>query len=713
MQIDRLTYGVGLDLSQLDRDAARADQVVNGIGGKGGAGSFAGPSMDVDTSRLTERMSSVMKGAGGKAFMPNFGPMTQELDRVGGAIITMFRRIDSQMKFPGIDQALTALGNRFLGVGTGSARAMAMVVSGSVQATAAAARHSAALGVVVAAGTTVGSVVVGRMLAIVGATGAAAGVAVKLGQGVLRVQNYVGSLGDVSRKTFTQLFHIGTLGVFRRLGAEASGAQGAVGSLASGVRSLGRDLLVAFGVAGLTYKLAEGIKGGIKAASDLNESVAASKEVFGDSFGTINAQVEDLSRRYGLLRRSQIDAATGFGSIAQGAGYAQAESARFGNTFTALAADLASNKNLTFEEATGKLTSALAGESEPLRRFGVLIDENSVKAYALSHGLATSAGAIDNHAKMAARAALIQEGLKTVNGDLARTADSTANQFRRAGGGMANFAERIGQLLLPAVNLGVTAFNELLASALEVFEANLPMIQSWAGYLTSAMEGVGRVVRNLGAYFRVAQLRVGEFAANAINWLNTLPENFGPIILWIENNWANMLRDLIDGTAAAFTNLATNAANFGKALWSALSGGEFTFEWTPMLDGFYAATQALPELIKPELISVQDEIDQIWAEVDRKEAQRAANVAKLLPKPKDNLKPAEEAKKDVERKLAAAVEIGSKESYSIIQSNRVGNRNDGIKSVAQHTKATADTAREHLNWVKNHPNGFSLETAGI
>lgn len=572
-----------------------------------------------------------------------------------------------------------------------------------------------------------------RVLALVGS--GLAGVA----QGMFRWHNLTSSLGDVSRKTYRSLFeetglvrrgvglittgvlrltsglaHVATLGVFKRLGNDASLAGMAIGKATGSIRSFAGQLIVAAGLAGIGYKVAEGLKSSIKAASDLNETVSASRQVFGSSFGAVNDQVERNAKQFGLLRRSQLDAANGFGSLAQGAGYSERASATFANTFTQLAADLASFKNLSFEDATGKISSALAGQSEPLRRFGVLIDEDAVKTYALTHGLATSADSLDNHAKMAARAALIQQGLAAASGDLARTSDSAANQFRKAGGGIANFSERIGSLLLPAVQAGATAFNELLASALEVFEGNLPAIQSWADYLLGAMNTVGRVVRNLGAYWQVAALRVGEFAANAVAWINTIPDNFGPITAWLGRNWANLLRDMIDGTATALTNLGVNALNFGKAFWDALSGGEFNFTWTPLLDGFTTATEQLPELIKPELLSVQAAIDEIWAGVDKKEKARAEAIGKALPRPKDTLNPAtDKAQKEVERKLAAAIEVGSKESYSIIQANKVGSRDGGIKSVAANTKTAAEIAKQHLEWVKNHPNGFNVEMGTI
>lgn len=712
MMIGKLSYGVGLDFSQLDRDAARADKLIGGIG-SGASKEIATPkgAAGPDAGALADRLTATLKGGGFGEISIN---LTKEFDRVGGAMISMFRRIDAAMKFPTIDAAFATISGRLTGVGNNAVRAMGLVVSGAIQATTAATRLSDVFGVVTAAGATIGTVVAGRMLAIVGAAGYAAGAVVKLGQGVYRVTNYLGSMGDVAKKTFTQLFHLGTLGIFRKMGADAAAARGAVGGLGASIRSIGRDLLVAFGAAGVIYKLVGWLKAGVKSASDLNESVSASKQVFGSSFGAINDQVERNAKAFGLTKKAQLDAASGFGSIAQGAGFSEQASAKFANTFGMLAADLASFKNISFAEATQKISSSLAGQSEPLRQFGVLIDEDAVKTYALSHGLAKSAKTLDNHAKMAARAALIQQGLSAASGDLARTADSAANQFRMAGGGMANFAEKVGAVLLPAVNLATESFNELLATTIEVFEANLPTIENWASYITSAIKRIGKFVRNFGLYWQIAQLSATQAISNIVAVFQTFPANFRIITAYIGRNWFDLLVDLANAERTAFFNLLDNAQAFGAAFWDAIQGKGFNFEWKGLLTGFEATAEKLPDLIEPVWVSMENEMNALFDQIESNELARAQNVAKAMPKAKDTLNPAAEIKKDVERKLAAAVEIGSKESYSIVAANRVGGGKDsGIKTVAGNTKQGNEIAREHLNWVKNHPNGFNVETAGI
>jgi hypothetical protein len=61
-------------------------------------------------------------------------------------------------------------------------------------------------------------------------------------------------------------------------------------------------------------------------------------------------------------------------------------------------------------------------------------------------------------------------------------------------------------------------------------------------------------------------------------------------------------------------------------LWDPTQG--FQFEWTPILEGFKATTAQLPEMIAPELTSLQDQIDAKIAEIGAREAERAIQLAK-------------------------------------------------------------------------------------
>jgi hypothetical protein len=532
---------------------------------------------------------------------------------------------------------------------------------------------------------------------------------------LMKLHNFLGSIGDVGKSSFRKLYesqnifvralmapikltanlakgllHIGTLGVFRKQAAEAGMAASAIGNAGNAAKSFGRDVMVALGAFGLAFKAVQFIKDGIMGASALNETVNRTKVVFGEAFGPVEAQANAMSNAFRVSRQSQMDVAAGFGAMAQGAGMSEKASADLANRMTAVAANLTSSVNAPFEETSGKIRSALAGQSEPLREFGVLMTEDSVKAKAMAMGLGQAKGAISEQAKMMARAQLVVEGLAYAENDLANTADSTANQFRKAGGGLTEFATRIGEVLLPAVNLGAQAFNEFMAITLEVFEGSLPVIQNWASYLTTAMSAVGMLVRNFGAFFQIAKLRIGEFAANAVAWVGVLPANFAQYFEHIKKNWWLMLLDMVAALGTFGQNLYTNVTNLMTAVWKAFKGEEFDFKFTPLLDGFRSTAEALPNIIKPELISVQDEVDRIMKEIQQKEADRAASLP-AFGKGKKPPGSAMEPGKESEYKLASAVEISSKEAYSVLAKSGVSGRTTA-GAIRDGNKIAADAA---------------------
>ncbi len=103
----------------------------------------------------------------------------------------------------------------------------------------------------------------------------------------------------------------------------------------------------------------------------------------------------------------------------------------------------------------------------------------------------------------------------------------------------------------------------------------------------------------------------------------------------------------------------------GMAVWEALKGGEFKFEWTPLLDGFKATTEKLPELIKPAIISSQAEIDKLYKKIGENELKLKVKPG-AEEGPMGKKQPPIEGDKSKEYKLGGALEQGSKEAVSAI-----------------------------------------------
>ena len=132
---------------------------------------------------------------------------------------------------------------------------------------------------------------------------------------------------------------------------------------------------------------------------------------------------------------------------------------------TVLAQDMASAYNIPVEDAFVRLQSAMAGQTEPMMRFGVnLLDEN-VKIWAVTHGLVKQGEELSAQGKVLARYGLILESTSLAQGNLAATIESPANRLRALQAQAEQAGIAIGTKLLPTI---VTAMEGASAVITEV-----------------------------------------------------------------------------------------------------------------------------------------------------------------------------------------------------------------------------------------------------
>ncbi len=97
---------------------------------------------------------------------------------------------------------------------------------------------------------------------------------------------------------------------------------------------------------------------------------------------------------------------------------------------TQLSYDMASFYNLKPAEAFQKLQAGITGEAEPLKRLGILINETTVKQFALNNAMWDGVGVMTEQEKIQTRYALILKQTKKAQGDMERTLNSSTNVFR-------------------------------------------------------------------------------------------------------------------------------------------------------------------------------------------------------------------------------------------------------------------------------------------
>lgn len=189
----------------------------------------------------------------------------------------------------------------------------------------------------------------------------------------------------------------------------------------------------------------------VNAASDLNETVSKTGVIFGAAAKDVLAFGETTARTMGISKTAALDAASTFGVFGKAAGLTGTQLATFSTDFTALAADLASFNNTTPEDAIQALGAALRGESEPIRRYGVLLSDAVLKQEALNLGIYDGSGALTAQQKVLAAQAAIYKQTGDAQGDFARTSDGLANQQRILSASLQDTQAAIGKALLPVV----------------------------------------------------------------------------------------------------------------------------------------------------------------------------------------------------------------------------------------------------------------------
>ena len=143
-----------------------------------------------------------------------------------------------------------------------------------------------------------------------------------------------------------------------------------------------------------------------------------------------NKMVESAVSNLGLLRQELQDTVSVTQNIAKSMGFSAQEAGVFSRAITSLSADMTSFFDLPFSEAFRALKSGLVGETEPLRRLGILTTENALANFAMAKGISKSIRKMSEKEKMVLRLVAITEQSKSSQGDLGKTLDSSANMFR-------------------------------------------------------------------------------------------------------------------------------------------------------------------------------------------------------------------------------------------------------------------------------------------
>lgn len=348
-----------------------------------------------------------------------------------------------------------------------------------------------------------------------------------------------------------------------------------------------------------TVAIGQFVADSIRAASDLSESQNAVKVSFGAASEAVARLGQDAATRLGLSQSAFNGIAVQFSAFAETIAGQGGNVSAVIDELSTRGADFASVMNLEVSDALALFQSGLAGETEPLRRYGIDLSAAAVEAYAMANGIGESGRELTEAEKVQARYGSLLEQTNKVAGDFANTSDGLANSQRIANARLEDARASLGNSLLP-IMATVTQF------AADTFVPIIEGIGQAFQWMADNLNIVIPVLAGLGTVILIA-IAPALWAAVAATWAWTAALLANPIT-WI----VLAVAALIAAVVALVMNWETVVAWINDVFGPVFEwlGGIFTWLWEtiikPVVDAIAMAWTWLYEnIIAPIITGIQ------------------------------------------------------------------------------------------------------------
>lgn len=186
----------------------------------------------------------------------------------------------------------------------------------------------------------------------------------------------------------------------------------------------------------------------IKMASDMEETTNKFNVVFRDQIATANQWADEISEGFFTSREEARRFLASVQDLLVPMGMNSKAAGELSNRIVRLSADLGSFNNLPTERVISDIQSALVGNYETVKKYGVVLTATAVKQRALNDGLAKSEDELTTADKALTAYKIILESSQAAVGDMARSSESWANQSKRLYARLTDVGTEIGQVLL-------------------------------------------------------------------------------------------------------------------------------------------------------------------------------------------------------------------------------------------------------------------------
>lgn len=285
----------------------------------------------------------------------------------------------------------------------------------------------------------------------------------------------------------------------KELGVQSSGwtkFSKSLDSIGSKMKSIGKDISSVGQKLSTTLTLpivGAGVAS-FKLASDMNESLNKVEVAFGKNSDEVKKWSDTTLKSFGIAKGTALDMSSGFGDMATSMGLPTSSAAKMSEKLVGLAGDLASFKNIGISEANTALTSIFTGETESLKKLGIVITQNNLQEYAASKGIKKKIQDMTQAEQTQLRYNYVMSKTVNAQGDFIRTGGGTANQMRIFSESLKELGATMGQEILPVITPIIKKVNEWIQAFGKLDDGTKKTIITVAGIVAA----VGPVLLIIG-----------------------------------------------------------------------------------------------------------------------------------------------------------------------------------------------------------------------
>lgn len=289
-----------------------------------------------------------------------------------------------------------------------------------------------------------------------------------------------------------------------------------------------------------------------KYASDYEENLNKLDVAFGDNADAVKAWSDTARTAFGLSKVQATDAASAFGALGKGIGLSEKEAADMSMTLAGLSADLGSYFNVGIDQSSKALEGIFTGESEALKKFGVVMTDVNLKQFAEDQGLVYNE--LTQTEKTLLRYNYVLEKTKDAQGDFSRTSDGTANSIKIFQASLQDLGTAIGTNLLPIITPIIQKVTELINK----FNELSPRTQKIITIVGLIVAVLGPVIMIIGTLISSIGAIIGVLGAVTLPMLGIVAAIAAVVAagVWLYKHW-----DTVKAKAIAFKDAVIKTFN--------------------------------------------------------------------------------------------------------------------------------------------------------